>query len=95
MFLTFSGPTLLFTGLAVLDFVLDVAILMSVGQVCIHCAAALIWIINIIYLPFYLLAWVQRFFVETFGLIIDGWMLLFNFSGCYVFFGRHCWSRRA
>ncbi len=81
----------LFASLSIIDLVLDWFFLFTIGLVCRPCASLFIWIINLIYLPFWILAWVNHFFLDTMGLLVDGWMLLFNFSGCYLFIGRHCW----
>jgi hypothetical protein len=78
-------------SIATLDWLVDWVFLLTIGLICKPCAGLFIWIINIAMIPFMLVGWVQRFFLETFGLVIDGWMLAFNFSGCYLMFGHHCW----
>ena len=30
-------------------------------------------------------------YYEIFGAVIDGWLLAFNFSGCFWVIGHHCW----
>jgi len=32
--------------------------------------------------------------LETYGLFIDGWLLFFNFSGCYLRWGKQCFFDR-
>ena len=32
----------------------------------------------------------MRFVQEIFALVVDGWMLFFDFSGCFMRFGRDC-----
>ena len=78
-------------SIATLDWILDWVFLFTVGLVCKPCAGLFIWILNILMLPLMILGYVQRLYYETFGLVIDGWLLLFNFSGCYWKFGHHCW----
>ena len=76
---------------ALLDWALDWVFLLTLGLFCKPCAGLFIWVLNIAMLPIMLLGWVQRFFYESFGLIIDGWLLIFGFSGCFWKFGHHCW----
>jgi len=59
------------------------------GWYCPLCASIFVWIVNIVHLPLTVLGWIQRFFLETFALPIDGWMLLVG-NGCYLFFGNDC-----
>ena len=73
-----------------LDWTLTLLFNYSIGLVCAPCAGVFIWIINIVMLPFWVLGWIFRFMLETIGLLADGWLLIFNFSGCYMFIGRHC-----
>ena len=77
-------------SVALLDWLLD-WVFLGLFFWCNFCAGIFIWTINIAMIPFMLWGYLQRFYLETFGLIIDGWMLIFNFSGCYLRFGRHCW----
>jgi len=73
------------------DWVIEVVLLYTVGLVCKPCALTPIWIISILTLPIYVIGLLFRFFLETFvGLLFDGWLLFFNFSGCYMWIGRHC-----
>ena len=78
---------------AVADWVLDWVFLLTIGWWCGFCSGIFIWTLNILHLPITILGWIQRFYYETFGLLIDGWLLIFNFSGCYLFLGRHCWTK--
>jgi len=77
-------------SIALLDWSLD-WVFLGLFFWCKFCAGIFIWTINIAMLPFMIWGWLQRAYLETFGLIVDGWMLIFNFSGCYLRFGRHCW----
>ena len=77
--------------IATVDWIIDWVFLLTIGLVCKFCAGIFIWVINIAMIPLMILAWVQRAFLETFSFIIDGWMLVFNWSGCYLNIGRHCW----
>jgi len=76
--------------LALVDWLLDWVWLGLFGWWCTPCAGFFIWTFNIAYIPFQLLAWAQRFRLETYGLLIDGWMLFFGFSGCYLRYGNDC-----
>ena len=78
-------------SIATFDWILDFVFLYTIGLVCRPCAGIFIWILNIALLPVMILGYIQRLYLETFGLIIDGWMLAFKFSGCYWKFGHHCW----
>ena len=80
----------IFGAFALVDWLLDVLFMFTLGFLCKPCASIFIWLINLAYLPIYFAAWAHRFIMETFGLIFDGWLLIFNFSGCYMFIGRHC-----
>ena len=73
------------------DFVLDWVFLLTFGLFCKKCAAFFIWTINIAHLPFTMLGWLQRFYLEMLVLPIDGWLLLLGGSGCVLRFGKHCW----
>ena len=77
-------------SIALLDWSLD-WVFLGLFFWCKFCAGIFIWTINIAMIPFMIWGWLQRAYLETFGLIVDGWMLIFNFSGCYLRFGRHCW----
>ena len=77
-------------SIALFDWLLD-WVFLGLFFWCDFCAGIFIWTINIIMLPFMFWGYLQRAYLETFGLIIDGWMLIFSFSGCYLRFGRHCW----
>lgn len=77
-------------SIAVIDWILDFVFMWTIGLICVPCAGIFIWIINLVHLPFTLWGFIYRVLLETFGLIVDGWLLLFNFSGCYIFIGRHC-----
>ena len=78
-------------SIAVLDYTLDFVFWLFFGWYCSFCAGIFIWIVNLVHLPFTIWGWIQRAFLETFGAIIDGWMLFFGLSGCYIFIGHQCW----
>jgi hypothetical protein len=84
------GYLALFT-VALIDWLLDLVFLGLFGWWCLPCAGIFIWLINLVMIPFMLLGWLQRFWLETFGLVVDGWMLFFGFSGCYMRIGKHCY----
>ena len=80
---------LFITSVAVLDWILDwVFIILFFWAPII--AKIFIWIINIAHLPFTILGYIDKVRYDLFAFFIEGWMLLFNFSGCFVFIGRHC-----
>ena len=82
-------------SVALLDWSLD-WVFLGLFFWCKFCAGLFIWTYKLAFLPFTIWGWFQRAYLETFGLIVDGWMLIFNFSGCYLRFGRHCWyAKRA
>ena len=83
-----------FASIATVDILFDWVVAFTVGLVCRPCASMIIWAVNIVYLPFWIAAWAHHILLDTFGLFIDGWMLFFNFSGCYLFIGRHCWMQK-
>ena len=86
-----GGPLIYFNWIfALVDWTLTTLFNYSVGLFCAPCAGVLIWVFNIAFLPFWALGWMFRFMLETIGLLVDGWLLIFNFSGCYMFIGRHC-----
>jgi len=80
----------IFGAFAFVDVLIDFVIMFTLGFLCKTCASIIIWLISIAYLPIYFVAWGHRVIMDTFGLLFDGWLLIFNFSGCYLFIGRHC-----
>ena len=85
---------LLLAVFALLDWIIDWPFWLLFSWWCMPCAGVFIWLINIVMLPFHIFAWLQRLRLETYGLMVDGWLLFFNFSGCYLRFGRQCfWDR--
>ena len=90
LIMTLPWQVILFT-ISLVDYLLDWVFFLLFGWYCSFCAGIFIWIINIAHLPFTIWGWINRIFLETFGAIIDAWMLLFNWSGCYLFIGSHCW----
>jgi hypothetical protein len=80
----------LLATVALVDWLLDLVWMGLFGWWCLPCAGLFIWIFNIALLPFHLFAWLQRFRLETYGLLVDGWMLIIGGSGCYLRFGKHC-----
>ena len=85
---------LLLTGIAFVDWVVDWALLLTLGLVCRSCAGFFIWVINIAHLPFTIWGWAMTIMLEVFAFPIDGWMLLFGGSGCFFRWGKHCWFRK-
>ena len=83
---------MLLFSVALVDYILDWVFWLLFGWYCEFCAGIFIWIINIAHLPFTIWGWINRILLESFGAIIDGWMLFFNWSGCVWFIGAHCWG---
>ena len=77
-------------SIAVFDWLLD-WVFLGIFYWCGYCAGFFIWIINIALLPFTVWGMLQRLYLEVFSLMIDGWMLFFGGSGCFLRYGHHCW----
>ena len=80
----------LLVGIAAADWVLD-WVWLGLFFWCKRCAGFFIWLVNIALLPFHVFGWLMRFRLETYGAIVDGWMLFVKGSGCYLRYGKHCW----
>ena len=85
---------LILATFASIDWVLDWVFLFTFGLFCVPCAGFFIWALNIAMLPLTIWGWLMRFMLETFGLVIDGWMLLLRGSGCYLNWGHQCWFKK-
>ena len=84
---------LILATLAAVDWILDWVFLLTFGLFCVPCAGFFIWGLNIALLPFTIWGWLMRIFLETFGLFIDGWLLLFKGNGCFLLWGHNCWFK--
>ena len=84
---------LILATFAAIDWILDWVFLFTFGLFCVPCAGFFIWGLNIALLPLTIWGWLMRIFLETFGLIIDGWLLFFKGNGCYLLWGHNCWLR--
>lgn len=73
------------------DFVTDQVIRLLIGSICAPCAWVFIWLLKIPTLPLVLLGYFFRIYFEIMGLMVDGWMLFFGGSGCFLRFGHDCW----
>lgn len=82
---------LILATFAAIDWILDWVFLFTFGLFCVPCAGFFIWALNIAFLPFTIWGWVFRVLLQTFGLVVDGWLLLFGRNGCYLGFGHNCW----
>jgi len=80
-------------GLTTFDWLLD-WVWLGLFFWCKFCAGFFIWLVNIAFLPFHILGWLMRARLETYGFIVDGWMLFIKGSGCYLRFGKHCWFNK-
>lgn len=61
---------------------------------CLPCAWVFIWLFNIIFLPFTVWGYVNRFQLELIGFVFDFWLLFFNGDGCFLRWGNYCWFAR-
>ena len=84
----------LLTAIAFIDWVVDWAFLLTIGLLCKPCAGFFIWIVNIAHIPFTIWGWLMTILLEVFAFRIDGWMILFKGSGCFLRYGRHCWAAK-
>ena len=85
---------LILASIAVVDWVIDWVFLLTLGLFCHKCAGFFIWTFNIALIPFTLIGFFQRFLLETYALVVDGWMLFFWGSGCYLRFGHDCFINK-
>ena len=93
IFIVFLPWWLILASIATVDWVLDWVFLFTFGLFCVPCAGFFIWILNIALLPFTIWGWLMRAFLEVFGAVIDGWLLLFKGNGCFMGFGHNCWFK--
>ncbi len=73
-----------------LDFVYDLTVRLFVGNICIPCAWVFIWLWKIPTSPIILLGLAFRVLIAFMGAIVDGWMLFFGGSGCFLRWGYDC-----
>jgi len=74
-----------------IDWVVDLAVRITLGWFCAPCAWLVIWAFKLPTFPIIFLGWFFRILVESMGLLVDGWMLFFGGSGCYLRWGHDCW----
>lgn len=82
---------LLLAAVALVDWLLDWIFIGLFVWWCPFCVGLFVWIINIVLIPFHLWGWIQRLQLEAYSFIVDGWMLLFGGSGCFLRWGENCW----
>ena len=85
-----SIPQTIFTGWFFVDLVIDSLVRLLLGSWCKPCAWVVIWVVNVPGIIFWFFGGLWRIVVQTWGLPVDGWMLLFEGSGCYLRFGHDC-----
>ena len=73
------------------DWTFDWFVRMFLGTVCKPCAWLAIWSFKLPTFPIILFGWFFRIMIETMGFMVDGWMLFFGGSGCYLRWGHDCW----
>ena len=78
-------------SIAMFDYALDFTFWLLFGWYCKFCAGLFVWAVNLVHLPFTLWGWFQRIFLEIFGAPVDAWMILFGWSGCFIFIGKDCY----
>ena len=76
------------------DYGFDLFVRLFLGTVCKPCAWLAIWSFKLPTFPIILFGWFFRIMIETMGLMVDGWMLFFGGSGCYLRWGHDCWFAR-
>lgn len=72
------------------DYVLDLVIRLFLGSICKPCAWIAIWSFKLPTFPIIILGWFFRIMIESMGFLIDGWMLFFGGSGCFLRWGHDC-----
>ena len=85
----FSIPFVFVLLFMIADWILDWVILFTIGLVSKKLAYFLIWIVNMVSLPVWLLGGLMRLVTELVTLPIDGWLLLFG-NGCFLRWGGNC-----
>jgi len=75
----------------IIDFIMDLFIRLFLGTFCKPCAWLAIWTFKLPTFPIIIFGWAFRIMIETMGLMVDGWMLFFGGSGCYLRWGHDCW----
>ena len=60
------------------------------GTWCKPCAWVLVWLFKVATFPLLVLGWSFRIFLAVVGFAVDGWMLFFGGSGCFLRWGYDC-----
>ena len=64
------------------------------GTWCKPCAWVVVWLFKVATFPLLVLGWVFRIFLAIVGFTIDGWMLFFGGSGCFLRWGYDCTAKK-
>ncbi len=64
------------------------------GEWCLACGYIFVWLWNIATSPILILGWLWRLTFGVYGFMVDGWMLIFGGSGCFMRWGYDCWVKR-
>ena len=64
------------------------------GYWCRPCGYVFVWLWNGPTFPIFFLGWLWRLTIGVFGFMVDGWMLIFGGSGCFMRWGYDCWNKR-
>ncbi len=64
------------------------------GSFCKPCAWIAIWVFKGATFPILLFGWMFRIFTGVVGFMVDGWMLFFGGSGCFLRWGHDCSVKR-
>merc|ERR1712183_102788 len=74
-----------------LDIAFDTVVRLFIGTICKPCAWLAIWAFKLPTFPLVIFGWAFRIMIESMGFLVDGWMLFFGGSGCYLRWGHNCW----
>ena len=74
----------------IIDFVYGQVIRIFIGTICTPCAWLFIAVWKIVTLPLIIFGWFFRIMIASLGALVDGWMLIFGGSGCFLRWGYDC-----
>jgi hypothetical protein len=60
------------------------------GTWCKPCAWVFVWLFKVTTFPLLILGWSFRILLGVVGFAVDGWMLFFGGSGCFLRWGYDC-----
>ena len=74
-----------------IDFIFDTFVRLTLGMVFSPLAWLAIWAFKLPTFPIILMGWFWRILIELIAFPIQGWMLFFGGSGCFLRWGHDCW----